>query len=426
MKLYCVTLGCAKNRIDTEMILSCFPKGTRVVDSAKGADLILINTCAFILSAKKESIGVILDCAASNPKAKLVVCGCLATRYLDDIKKEIPEIDRLVPIKDYNELPKILTELTGESFSPIRMQSRVLTTIPHTAYLKISEGCDNFCSFCAIPYIRGRFASRPFEEIIEEAKSLLSRDVREISIISQDTTVYGSDFPSKKPDIVDLLRALEGLGFYSIRLLYLYPSEISKELIDLIADSQVICHYFDIPIQSASDKLLRLMNRHGGKKEMEDLFAYIRHRCPDAVIRTTLIAGFPGENEKDVEETIDFLKKQRFDHMGCFAYSREEGTAAYSLPNQVDEKEKERRRDRLMECQAEISEQLNQARIGQVLEGMVIGKSDKGYLLSTVYNAPDDIDGGVYMDSPKMHEIGDIAKVRISSCGPYDLFGVEV
>ena len=188
----------------------------------------------------------------------------------------------------------------------------------------------------------------------------------------------------------------------------------------------MICHYFDIPIQSASDKLLRLMNRHGGKKEMEDLFAYIRHRCPDAVIRTTLIAGFPGENEEDVEETVDFLKKQRFDHMGCFAYSREEGTAAYSLPNQVDEREKERRRDRLMECQAEISKQLNKARIGQVLEGMVIGKSAKGYLLSTAYNAPDDIDGGVYMDSPKMHEIGDIAKVRISSCGPYDLFGVEV
>lgn len=426
MKLYCVTLGCAKNRIDTEMILSCFPKGTRVIDSAKGADLILINTCAFILSAKQESIGVILDCAASNPKAKLVVCGCLATRYLEDIKKEIPEIDRLIPIKDYGELPKILTELTGESFSPMRMQSRVLTTIPHTAYLKISEGCDNFCSFCAIPYIRGRFASRPFQEIIEEAKSLLSRGVREISIISQDTTIYGSDFPSKKPDIVDLLRELEGLGFYSIRLLYLYPSEISKELIDLIADSQVICHYFDIPIQSASDKILRLMNRHGDKRQMEDLFAYIRKRCPDAVIRTTLISGFPGETEEDVEETIAFLKQQRFDHMGCFAYSREEGTAAYSLPNQVEEGEKERRRDRLMECQAAISEELNKARIGQTLEGMVIGKSGKGCLLSTVYNAPDDIDGGVYVKTDKPHEVGDIVKAKITSCGPYDLYGIEV
>lgn len=426
MKLYCVTLGCAKNRIDTEMILSSFPKGTRVIDSAKGADLILINTCAFILSAKQESIGVILDCAASNPKAKLVVCGCLATRYLDDIKKEMPEIDRLIPIANYGDLPKILTELTGESFSPIRMQSRVLTTIPHTAYLKISEGCDNFCSFCAIPYIRGRFASRPFKDIIEEAKSLLERGVREISIISQDTTVYGSDFPSKKPDIVDLLKTLEGLGFYSIRLLYLYPSEMSKELVDLIADSPVIRHYFDIPIQSASDKILRLMNRHGDKRQMEDLFAYIRKRCPDCVIRTTLISGFPGEKEEDVEETIAFLKQQRFDHMGCFAYSREEGTAAYKLPNQVEEGEKERRRGRLMECQAAISEELNKARVGQLLEGMVIGKSGKGYLLSTLYNAPDDIDGGVFMETDKHHDVGDIAKVKITSYGVYDLYGVEV
>ncbi len=425
MNLYCVSLGCAKNRIDTEMMLACFPAGTKIVDRPERADLILINTCAFILPAKQESIDAILELAAY--KAKIAVVGCLAERYYEEVKEAMPEIDCLVPIRDYAHLAEYLSELTGEKgFKPLDPLDRVLTTAPFASYLRISEGCDNFCSFCAIPYIRGRFVSRPYEEIIEEARKLLSRGVKEISLISQDTTVYGSDFPSKKPDIVSLLKELDQLGFYSIRLLYLYPSEISDELIETIASSRSIAHYFDVPVQCASDHLLKLMNRHGEAKQMRDLFKKIREICPDAVLRTTLISGFPGETEEDQRQTIEFLREVGFDHMGCFTYSREEGTAAYSLPDQLPEKLKKKRKDELMKAQAAIAYRHNQERIGKTYEGLVIGKQGDRYLLRCVYNAPDEIDGAVTFSSTKAHEMGEVVKVKITSAAIYDLDGVEV
>ena len=421
-----ISLGCAKNLVDSEMILAMFPRDAYVLTtSAQSADLIIINTCGFIESAKKESIDAIFEYAQYG--AKLVVVGCLAERYYEELKKEIPEADLIVPIKDYKELASRLNELLGsDDINPINPLRRIVSTSTYSAYLRISDGCDNFCAFCAIPFIRGRFVSRPFDEIIEEAKKLRDSGVKEISLISQDTTVYGKDFPNKKPNICYLLRELDDLGFYSIRLLYLYPSEIEDELIDLIANSKSISHYFDIPVQCASDHLLEAMRRHSDQSETLALFKKIKKKCPDAILRTTLIAGFPGETEEDIDLTLKFLNEVEFDHMGCFTYSPEEGTLGAKLPNQIPEEIKEERKNVLMKEQSKISYRLNKARIGKVYEGLVIGKKQGKYMLRCVWNAPDDIDGDLLFSSDKPLKEGDIVKVKITNAFVYDLEGERV
>ena len=420
-----ISLGCAKNLVDSEMILAMFPHDRfAFTTELEDADFIIVNTCGFIESAKQESIDTILG--LTQYAAKVVVVGCLAQRYYEELKDLIPEASLIVPIKDYAELHLRLEELTGESdIAPMNALRRVHSTEPFSAYLRISEGCNNFCSFCAIPFIRGRFVSRPFEEILVEARQLKESGIKEISLISQDTTVYGSDFSGKKPDICDLLRALEQIGFYSIRLLYLYPSEISDELIHLIADSKVIAHYFDIPVQCASDKLLKLMRRHCDQKETVVLFHKIKAICPDAVLRTTLIAGFSGETIVDQRQTLRFLEEIRFDHMGCFTYSPEEGTYGATLPHPVRKLTKERRANELMAAQRKISYSLNKARIGEIMEGLVIGKGSRPneYRLRSYWNAPDDIDGSIYFSSSRELAPGDIVKVRITSAFVYDLHG---
>ena len=423
-----VSLGCAKNLVDSEEMLAMFPpEKFDLTSDPSSADLILVNTCGFIESAKRESIQAILDMAQYKKRAKLVVTGCLATRYAKQLEEEIPEADLIVPLKDYPKLAEKLGELLGESgiekMNPLR---RTLSTSSYSAYLRISDGCDNFCSFCAIPHIRGRFVSRPYEEIMEEARGLAKKGVKEISLISQDTTVYGIDHPEWGKDIVSLLKDLESLGFYSIRLLYLYPSEIKDELIETIAQSKVIAHYFDIPVQCASDHLLTLMKRHADAQETRDLFKKIRKMCPDAILRTTLISGFPGENEEDQKETLDFLSEVEFDKMGCFLYSREEGTAAYSLPGQVEEKVKERRKDELMKLQAKISYKKAKEHVGETMEGIVVGEQGGSYLLRSYWNAPDDIDGNILFSTPKDHNEGEIVKVKITQALVYDLLGEEV
>ncbi len=419
-----VSLGCAKNLVDSEEMLAMFPPDHfELSGDPKGADLIIVNTCGFISSAKKESIQTILDLASYKPKAKLVVTGCLATRYAEELRKQIPEADLIVPLEDYPKLQTLLMDLLGEEdIAPMNPLNRLLATSSYSAYLRISDGCNNFCSFCAIPNIRGRFRSRPYEEILEEAKKLKESGVREISLISQDTTVYGMDLHNGK-DIVSLLSDLEAIGFYSIRLLYLYPSEISDALIEKIASSKIIAHYFDIPVQCASDHLLKLMRRHALQQATVDLFKKIRRMCPDAILRTTLIAGFPGENEEDQKETLAFLEDIEFDKMGCFTYSREEGTASYSFPDQVNEKTKKKRRDELMKLQAKISYRKNKTHIGEVMEGLVIGKQGGKYLLRSYWNAPDDIDGSIMFTSPKPLKEGDIVKVEITEALVYDLIG---
>lgn len=421
-----ISLGCAKNLVDSEMILGMFPRDAYVLTtSPASADLIIINTCGFIESAKKESIDTIFEYAQYG--AKLVIVGCLAQRYYKELVAEIPEADLIVPIKDYAELALRLNELLGTSdINPINPLRRIVSTAPYSAYLRISDGCDNFCAFCAIPFIRGRFVSRPYEEIIEEARHLKEQGVKEISLISQDTTVYGKDFPNKKPNICDLLRELDGMGFYSIRLLYLYPSEIEDELIDLIANSKSISHYFDIPVQCASDHLLQAMRRHSDQSETLALFKKIKEKCPEAILRTTLIAGFPGETDEDIDLTLQFLNEVEFDHMGCFVYSPEEGTLGAKLKDQIPEEIKEKRKQILMKEQSKISYRLNKARIGKIYEGLVVGKKKGKYMLRCVWNAPDDIDGDLLFSSDVPLQEGDIAKVKVTSAFVYDLEGVLV
>lgn len=426
MKKVClVSLGCAKNRIDSEMILAMFPADRFVLTNNKEeADLIIINTCGFIESAKKESIDVILEHASC--KGKLVICGCLATRYEEEIRQEFPEADLVVSINDYEGFAEKLRILMDEplikTINPLR---RILTTSKYSAYLRISEGCNHFCSFCAIPLIRGRFRSRPFEEILEEAKMLKKEGIKEISVISQDTTIYGHDFKGHKPNIVDLLKALEEVGFASIRLLYLYPSEITDELIDAIAQSEVIAHYFDVPIQTASNRILKLMHRLDDADSTRALLHRIRQRCPDAIIRTTLIAGFSGEQESDHKKAVALLKEIKFDHMGVFAYSVEEGTFGATLPHRCRESTKQRRVKELMEVQKGISYELNKSRVGSIQKGMVIAADQRRgkYLLRSAYNAPDDIDGEVRFTSPIPLEEGDIVEIKITQAFVYDLAG---
>ena len=426
-KIHLVSLGCAKNLVDSEQMLAMFPRDHFVITSSPDeADLIIVNTCAFIQSAKEEAIEKIFEMA--QYEANLAVVGCLSQRYEKELKEELPEADAIISINDYPHLHEIFSNLLGgEAVLPFNPMRRVLTTSKGCGYLRISEGCNNFCAFCAIPFIRGRFVSRPFDELLEEAKLLREQGVKELSIISQDTTIYGSDLGEGAPNIVTLLKELEKLGFFSIRLLYLYPSEISDELIELIANSNVIAHYFDIPVQAASDHMLSAMHRHADAKETIALFHKIKRMCPDAVLRTTLIAGFAGETEEDHQETIAFLKEIEFDHMGVFTYSAEEGTVGYYLKDQVDEDVKTARKDELMRVQRPISYSRAKMMIGKKMEGIVIGKSRDGrYKLRTYWNAPDDIDGGIYATTSKPLEEGDIVKVHIDSAYVYDLVGTVI
>lgn len=426
MKKVClVSLGCAKNLVDSEMILAMFPlTNYELTNSPLGADLIIVNTCGFIEDAKKEAIQTILEMA--NYKAKLVAVGCFVERNLDELKKEIPEVDLWVPLRDYSSLHTQIGELIGEKdLLPISPLRRIISTSSYSAYLRISDGCDNMCAFCAIPYIRGRMKSRSFDEIILEAKSLKERGIKEISLVSQDPMHYGKDFPNHKPDMLDLMKALDSLGFYSIRLLYLYPEEVTDEELDFIASSKSIAHYFDVPIQTASDNVLKAMNRHGTVNDMRDLFIKIRERMPEAILRTTLIAGFPGESDADHKETLDFIKEVGFDHLGVFTYSREEGTAAYNRKNQIPEKKKKERFNELMEEQRKISLEKNRQKAGEVMEGLVIGYDEmkKMYSLRSYWNAPDGIDGNIFFKSSKPLKEGEIVKVKILKGGVYDLLG---
>ena len=303
-KIGMVSLGCAKNLVDSEMMLASFP-GDRfeITPHPEEADVIIVNTCGFIEPAKKEAIDTILE-MASHKKAKLIVTGCFVERSLDELKKAIPEVDLWVPIRDYPKMNLLVSELLGEKgiikLNPMR---RMISTAPYFAYLRISDGCDNFCSFCAIPYIRGRMKSRPLEEIVGEALILRSKGVKEIALVSQDPMHYGCDIKDG-PDMVKLMSALDKMGFYSIKVLYMYPEEITDEELRFIKDSNSIDPYFDVPIQTASNKMLRLMNRHGTVEEMKVLFRKIKAMMPYAVLRTTLISGFPGETKKEHDETV--------------------------------------------------------------------------------------------------------------------------
>ncbi len=423
-KIALISLGCAKNLVDSENILGLLLKNHyEIVNNKEEADILIINTCGFIEASKKESIDVILD--NINKKQKVVVTGCLVNRYVDDLKKAIPEVDLWIPIRDYKNFSRLLATLDKDitNFEGLNDDYRLVSTGTYSAYLKIGEGCSNCCTYCAIPLIRGPYVSRPYEDIIKEARKLASEGYKELIVLEQDTTRYGLDLKEKKT-IVDLLKGLleiKELAF--IRLLYLYPDEITDELIDLIAKEKRLTPYFDIPIQHSEDKILKAMNRRGDKAYLTNLFNKIKTKIPNAVLRTTVMVGFPGETKQDFDNLLKFVEEVKFDHLGGFTYSKEEGTKSYDFPHQVRQATKQKRLDELMALQQKISYDLNKKHIGEIMNGLVVGKENGYYLLRSYWNAPDDVDGKILFSSNEELKEGDIVNVKIKESYVYDLYG---
>lgn len=438
MKVYFNTLGCPKNINDSEIAMGNLEeKGFTIVDSPDEADAIIVNTCGFIEDAKKESIDEIFNMAAYKEKnKKLVISGCLVQRYADELYKEIPEANGFIGVNDYDKLPKLLEELekSNERFlensscdlSEVEVKIRHLTENPYTSYLKIAEGCDNICSYCIIPEIRGPYRSRTIENVIEEAEMLSKSGCKELILIAQDLTYYGIDNYGK-PMLSTLLRKLckiEGIEW--IRLLYCYEERIDDELIRTIASEDKICNYIDIPIQHASDKILDNMNRATTNESLYRTLSKLRSQIPDIHIRTTLIVGFPGETEEDFNILSDFVSDQKFSRLGVFTYSREEGTAAATMDNQIPEDIKQERLDCIMMKQMEISLEGNRKKIGKILDVIVDSMEEEGvYSGRTRYDAPE-IDNSVVFTSNSVHKPGDIVPVEILEAYDYDLEGREV
>ena len=427
MKVGLVSLGCAKNLVDSEAILALMKNNDfEIVSSPSEADVIIVNTCGFIESSKQESINTILEMASYN--ALLVVTGCLVQRYKEELEKELPEVDLFVPIRDYDKLGELISEKMKikKMVGCFDFSSRVLSTPFYTAYLKISEGCNNRCTYCAIPLIRGSFVSYPLENLVNQAKDLASKGVKELVVISQDTTRYGSDFEGQNITTVTLLKELLKIKEFSyIRLLYLYPDELSDELIELMGKEERLTPYFDLPIQHSSSRLLQSMNRRGDREFLLSLIKKIRDKVPNAILRTTLIVGFPGETEEDIEDLKSFIQEVKFDHLGCFTYSLEEGTVSATFENQIDEETKQQRYESIMKIQAQISLENNKKRVGQTFKGIIIDYDEEhdDYLFRCAWNAPDDIDGNIYIKSEEPLEEGKEISVVIEDYDTYNLYG---
>ena len=424
-KVGMISLGCAKNLVDSENILGLLDHDKYIiVNNVEDADIIFINTCGFIESSKKESIDTIFETLSYGKK--VVLTGCLVQRYKEELMKEIPEVSAFIAIRDYPHINEILQGIDDElkESGGINDKYRIVSTGPFSAYLKIGEGCDNCCTYCAIPLIRGHFVSRPYLEIINEAKELVKKGYKELIVLEQDTTKYGIDLQNHENIVMLLKGLLEIKELEYIRLLYLYPDEISDELIDLIKDNEDrLTPYFDIPIQHSEDNVLQLMNRRGNKEFLRNLFKKIRDKIPHAILRTTVMVGFPGESEKDFQNLKKFIEEIKFDHLGAFTYSKEEGTKSYDFPHQVRAKTKQRRLDDLMELQQKISYQNNKKHIGEVMEGLIVGIEDDHYLFRSYYNAPDDVDGKIYVNKTKELPLGSKVKVKIDNAFVYDLAG---
>ncbi len=426
-KVGIISLGCAKNLVDSENILGLLDVNSyEVTLDPNDADIIVINTCGFISDSKKESINTILEMA--NYHKKLVVTGCLVERYLDELKKELPEVDLFIPIRDYYRFNELLSSLDCEVDTSLGVSDlyRTVSTGKYSCYLKIGEGCSNCCTYCAIPLIRGSYVSRDFDSIIEEAKKLAKLGYKEITLLEQDTTKYGSDFDNDITIVTLLKELLKIKEFNFIRLLYLYPDEISDELIELITKEDRICSYFDIPIQHSEDHILKDMNRRGNKELLRTLFKKIRDINPLAVIRTTVMVGFPNETEEDVDNLISFIKEVGFDHIGVFTYSKEEGTVSYKYKNQIPKKIKDKRKDKVMKVAQSISYKRNKLRIGEVMSAIVLYKDNDYYLVRSYFNAPDDVDGKIFVKSNQIHNEGDIINIKITDAYVYDLLAEEI
>ena len=426
MKLGLISLGCAKNRIDSELFLGVAKEyNLELTSSLDDADIIVINTCGFIESAKQEAIDTILE-VCDYKKKKIVVMGCLVERYQESLEESIPEVDFYFPIRDYENIDILFKKLTNSSSSyKMDYTKRVVTTSPHSVYLRIAEGCDNKCSYCAIPLIRGKFRSRDFDSLIDEAKVLVANGAKEITLIAQDTTRYGTDFKDKDPRRLEhLLRAISEIeGVEWVRVLYLYPDEITEEILLEIKENKKVAKYFDIPIQHASNRMLKAMNRRGSKELIKQHINYIRNYIPDAIIRTTLITGFPTEEESDFIELLELVKETKFERLGCFTFSNEEDTASYDMYPKVHSRTAKRRYNSVMKEQEHISLIFNKSLIGKKYNCIIDDYDfDKfAYIGRNYMYAPDDVDGCIYIYSPIELEIGSIVNVEIIDASAYDL-----
>ena len=435
-----VSLGCAKNQVDAERMLYLLKEaGFELVADAALADVVIVNTCGFIESAKQEAIDTILEfCTLKQEgRIKAVVCtGCLAERYREEVLKEIPELDAVVGIGCNGDIVQVIRNiyagdkdinLFGEKENLEIEGKRIISTQPCYAYLKVAEGCDNYCTFCAIPSIRGRFRSRSVESITEEAKELAARGVTELVVIAQDTTRYGEDLYGE-PRLPELLRELckvEGIRW--IRMLYAYPERITDELLDTIAEEDKLVKYLDIPLQHCNAEILRRMNRGGSREELKALIEKIRARIPGIVLRTTMLTGFPGETEEQFEELCSFVKEMKFERLGCFAYSAEEGTPAAGFEDQVPIKVKEKRSEIIMEEQMFISDRFNETQLGKTLEVVTEGfdRYAECWYGRSAMDAPE-IDGKVFFTSDRKLREGEYVRVQIDDVMDYDLLGTRI
>jgi ribosomal protein S12 methylthiotransferase len=438
MKIFFVSLGCDKNLVDSEMMLGQLNKaGYEITDNEDEADAVVVNTCCFIGDAKQESINTLIEFGEMRKNGSikaLIAAGCLAQRYSDDIRESIPEVDGIIGTMSIDEIvpaldeclkgsrPDFLKPISGDM---VYGKDRLMTTGGHYEFLKIAEGCNKFCTYCVIPQVRGTYRSVPMDVLLAEAKDLADRGVKELILVAQETTLYGVDLYGEKR-LPKLLRALSEIpGIFTIRVQYMYPEELTDELIEEFKVNKKLCRYMDIPIQSASDRVLKRMGRKTNRAELSELIAKLRRELPDICLRTTLISGFPGETRKDFKETFDFVKEARFDRLGVFTYSREEGTPAAAMRGQVPEFIKKHRRNILMKLQRDIAYEKAYDDVGRVLTVMVEGAipEEGAYVCRTYKDAPG-VDGYLFLETDKELMTGDIVRVRVTGARQYDLTGV--
>ncbi len=447
MKIGVVSLGCPKNLVDSETMLGLIhEENYEITNDPSEAEIIIVNTCGFIESAKEESINTILQMAEYKKSGSckyIIVTGCLSQRYAEELFNELPEADAIAGVEVYDEIGSIIKRvMNGERFIMLERSKpdviytsketflpRILTTPSYTAYLKIAEGCDNCCSYCAIPKIRGPYRSKPMEQVLKEAKALAANGVKELIVVAQDTTRYGEDLPGGKLLLADLLKELNKIESLKwIRVMYCYPNNFTDELIETFASLDKVCKYVDLPLQHASNRLLASMNRYDTREEVETLLAKLRKRIPGIVIRTTFIVGFPGETDADFEELKEFVEQQRFENAGVFAYSQEDGTVAGAMPNQIPDEIKQERYHELMALQAQISEEIHKDTEGQTLEVLVEGIEEDGSGLhyGRSYREAPDIDGLVFIENPGDIKPGCFVKVNILQGFTYESVGERI
>lgn len=431
MKIGFVSLGCSKNLVDTEMSIGIFKKEKfEIVHNPEEAEMIVINTCGFIESAKEEAINTILEMAEyklSGNCKYLVVMGCLVQRYKKELEKALPEVDLFISIDEYDNFWEKISVLLNQkviSKNPMDYMQRVITTGNTTAYLKIAEGCSNKCTYCAIPYIRGPFVSRKMEDILEEAEGLAKKGIKELIVIAQDTTKYGIDIygESKLAELLDKLCKIE--GFKWIRFLYSYPESITDELIEVVKRNDKICKYFDIPLQHFSDKVLKRMNRKSDSLSIENTIQKIRKEIPNVILRTTLIVGFPGEDEEDFFKLYEYVNKAKFEKLGVFKYSKEDGTPAAKIKEQVHPKTKQSRLDKIMSLEQKISQIKLEEKIGNIYEILIDDfTKDNKYAIARSYMDIPNEDGVIFIKNDGKAHIGDFKMCKITDVKEYDLIG---